>query len=106
MGSSCHCGCWVFVGAGSLFVNPGLWFVGGGACVWYTSFVGGRLMFVDRLFVGRLFMDWVVVCGCSGAVCSWLAKSDGTSEGRVLTIVNNLSNKDKQQHHYRLSFGC
>ena len=86
------------VGAGSLFADPGLWFVGNGARMWYTSFVGGGWLFVDGLFVGGLFMDWVVVCGCGGAVscvvCSWLAKSDGTSGGRVLTVVHNLNNDE------------
>ena len=46
------------VGAGSLIAVPGLWFVSGGACVRYTSSVGGRW----------LFMDWVVVCGRGGAM--------------------------------------
>ena len=31
-------------------------------------------------------------------MCSWLAKSDGTSGGRVLTVIHNLNND--------LSFGC
>ena len=35
---------------------------------------------------------------------SWLVKSDGTSGGRVLTVVHNLNN-DKQRHHHHLSFG-
>ena len=48
---------------------------------------------------------WMVVCGqvvrglgCGllarwcHVMCSWLVKSDGTSEGRVLTIVDNLNN--------------
>ena len=68
MGGGCRCGCWVFVGAGSLFADPGLWFVGGGARVQYTSSVGGGWLFVDGLFVGGLFVDWVVVCGHGGAV--------------------------------------
>ena len=63
VGGSCRCGCWVFMGAGLLFVEPGLWFVGGGAHVWYASFVGGWW-----LFVGGLFVDWVVVCGHGGAM--------------------------------------
>ena len=61
------------VGAGSLFADPGLWFVSGGARVRYTSSMGGRWLFVDGLFVdglfvGGLFMDWVVVCGHGGAM--------------------------------------
>ena len=68
MGGSCRCGCWVFMGAGSLFADPGLWFVGGGARVRCMSFVGGGWLFMDGLFMGRLFVDWVVVCGRSGAV--------------------------------------
>ena len=51
------------MGAGLLFADPGLWFVGGGACVQYTSFGGGGWLFVDGLFMGGLFVDWVVVCG-------------------------------------------
>ena len=62
------------------------------------SFVGGGWLFVDGLFVGGLFMHWVVVCGGSGAVscvmCSWLVKSDGTSGGRVLTVIHNLNNDE------------
>ena len=61
------------------------------------------------LFVGGLFVDWVVVCECSGAmlcvVCSQLAKSDGTSGGRVLSIVHNLNN-DQQRHCHHWLFGC
>ena len=109
VGGGCHCGCWVFVGAGSLFADPGLWFVGNGARMLYMSFVGGGWLFVDGLFVGGLFVDWVVVCGGSGAmscvVCSWLAKSDGTSGGRVLTVIRNLNN-DERRHRRRSSFGC
>ena len=96
----------VIVGAGSLFADPGLWFVGNGACMQYTSFVGGRWLFVDRLFMGGLFVHWVVICGGGGAVscvvCSWLANSDGTSGGRVLTVIHNLNN-DERQHHRCLS---
>ena len=64
---------------------------------------------MDGLFVGGFFVDWVVVCGGGGAVlcvvCSWLVKSDGTSGGRVLTVIHNLNN-DEQRHCRRLSFGC
>ena len=106
---SCYSGCWVFVGTGSLFVDPGLWFVGNGARMQYTSFMGGGSLFVDGLFVGGLFVHWVVICGGGGAVscvvCSWLAKSDGTSGGRVLTVIHNLNN-DKRRHRHRSSFGC
>ena len=56
------------MGAGSLFADPGLWFVGGGACMQYMLFVGGWLMFVDGLLMGGLFMGWVDVCGCSDAI--------------------------------------
>ena len=68
VGSSCRCGCWVFVGAGSLFADPGLWFVGNGARMRYTLFVGGGWLFMDGLFVGGLFVHWVVVCG-STSLC-------------------------------------
>ena len=37
-------------------------------CGRYTSSVGGGWLFVDGLFMGRLFVDWVVVCGRGGAV--------------------------------------
>ena len=53
VGGGCHCGCWVFVGGSC---RCGCW-----------VFVGGWL-FVDGLFVGGLFVDWVVVCGRGGAV--------------------------------------
>ena len=80
-----------------------------GAHARYTSFMGAGWLLVDRLFMGRLFVDWVVVCGCGGAmlcvVASWLAKSDRMSEGRVLTIVQNLNNNE-QRHHRCSSFGC
>ena len=95
------------MGAGSLFADPGLWFVGDGARVRYELFVGGGWLFVDGMFVGGLFMHWVVICGGGGAmscvVCSWLAKSDGTSGGRVLTVNHNLNNDER---HHRSSFGC
>ena len=75
----------------------------------YMSFTGGGWLFVDGLFVGGLFMDWVVVCGRGGAmlcvVASRLAKSDQTSEGRVITLVQNLNN-DERQHRHHSSFGC
>ena len=99
----------MFVGAGSLFVDPGLWFVGGGPRVQYMWFMNGGWLFVDGMFVGGLFVHWVVICGGGGAVscvmCSWLAKSDGTSGGRVLTVIHNLNN-DKRRHRHRSSFGC
>ena len=46
-------------------------------------------------------MGWChVVCHVS-----WLAKSDGMSGGRVLTVVHNLNNNERQHHHHSL-FGC
>ena len=54
----------VIVGAGcSWALGRYSQILGSGACVWYPSFMGGRW-----LFVGGLFMDWVVVCGCGGAL--------------------------------------
>ena len=80
---------WIYPGLNGQKLQPGL-------RMWYTSFMGGRWLFVDRLFVGGLFVHWVVICGGGGAmscvVCSWLANLDGTSGGRVLTVIHNLNN--------------
>ena len=80
-----------------------------GARAWYKLFVGGGWLLMDGLFMGGLFVDWVVVSGHGGAMscvmASRLVKSDQTSEGRVLTIVQNLNN-DERQHHHCSSFGC
>ena len=89
----------VIVGAGSScmlgrclrILGCGLWAVGlvcgirrswmAGGCSWTGLFVGG------------------------GVMCSWLAKSDGTSGGGVLTVVHNVNN-DERQHCHHSSFGC
>ena len=73
LGGGCCCGCWVFVGAGSLFADPGLWFVGNGAHMQYTSFVGGGgCLWMDCLWAGCLwtglwFVGAVVLCSVSCA---------------------------------------
>ena len=49
-------------------------------------------------------MGWDVVCGCGGAescvVCSWLARLDGTSVGRILNVVENLNNNNVWLPHH------
>ena len=61
------------MGTGLLFVDPGLWFVGGGAHVRYELFVGGGWLFMDGLswagclWTGLWFVGAVVLCCVSCA---------------------------------------
>ena len=84
---------------GVVVAVPGCCFVWAlGHCLWALGHhvVGGWAAVCGCwVFVGRLFVDWVVVCGSGGAVCSQFVKSDGMSEGRVLTIVNSLNNNNE-----------
>ena len=100
---------WVLGVRGRWVVVHGSWAVVCGQWGSYAVYVvrGWRVVVRGRNVRGRV----VRALGCDlwgrwcRVMCSWLAKSDGTSGGRVLTVIHNLNN-DERRHHRRSSFGC
>ena len=96
-------GRWVVI-RGSWAVVCGRW----GSCAVYLV-RGWWVVVRGRVVRGRVVRG--LGCGLWPRWCrvvrrvSWLAKSDGMSEGTVLTVVHNLNN-DERRRCRRSSFGC
>ena len=91
-------GRWVVI-HGSWAVVCGRW----GSCAVYVI-RGWRVVVRGQVVRGLGCGLWLRWCRVVRRV-SWLAKSDGMSEGMVLTVVHNLNN-DKRRRCRRSSFGC